>query len=154
MVRIASLIGAVALAIPAVAEAHSASATIEVSLVVEPSCRVSATPLAFAGRQGESLDATSEIAVACNGDTPVAVRLDGGLYAEGASRRLAGESGYVGYAVYSDPARTLEWQAGDALTGTAGVAPLTLAAYGRIESAATLNALGAYRDSITVTVDF
>ena len=154
MVRLAFICGAMVIALPASAQAHSASATMAVSLVVEPSCHVSAMPLAFAGRAGQPMDASSEIRVACNGETPVAVRLDGGLAPAGGTRRMTGEGGHVGYAVYSDAARTLEWPAGHALTGAAGAASLTLFAYGRVEGGATSGALGAYRDSITVTVDF
>ena len=155
MVRFALGIGAMAMALPATALARSASAIMEVRLVVEPSCHVSAMPLAFAaGRVGQPMDAASEIQVACNDDTPVAVRLDGGLDANGGNRRLTGEAGQVEYSIYSDPARTLRWNAGEAMTGTAGATPLTLAAYGRIDPGATLSASGAYRDSIIVTVDF
>lgn len=126
----------------------------EVSLVVEPSCQVSALPLAFAGRAGQQLDAASEISVACNDATPVAVRLDGGMNAQGSNRRLAGDGGEVDYAIYSDAARSSLWNAGEAMTGSAGPDPLTLAAFGRIEAGATSGAVGSYRDSITVTVDF
>ena len=126
----------------------------EVRLVVEPSCDVAAMPLVFAGRAGQPMDAASEIRVACNGDTPVAVRLDGGRNADGATPRLAGEGGQVAYAIYADPARSLEWVAGQPLAGTAGVDPLVLAAYGRIDGGATTGALGAYSDSVVVTVDF
>lgn len=139
---------------PAPAWAETASSTFEVSLVVEPACRVSATPMAFAGRAGEAMDASSQIMVACNGETPVAVRLDAGRNAAGNERRLAGEGGHVEYAIYSDSGRSLEWSAGEVQAGTAGATPLMLAAYGRIDAAATLDALGRYSDTITVTVDF
>ncbi len=145
----------IAAAIPAAARADSASSTIAVSLVVEPSCRVSATPMAFAGRAGETMDATSRIEVACAGDTPVSVRLDGGRHADGGGRRLAGDAGHVAYQVYTDPARSSAWDPGRPLTGTAGTAPLSLAAYGRVGAAATLAAAaGDYRDTITISVDF
>jgi spore coat protein U-like protein len=126
----------------------------EVSLIVEPSCRVSATPLAFAGRAGLPMDAASQIQVACNDDTPVAVRLDGGLHADGETRRLSGERGHVAYAIYSDPAHSMVWDAGDVVSGTAGANPLILPAYGRIAAVSTLGSSGAYTDSITVAVDF
>ena len=155
MVRIACLVVVLgAFALPVSASAGAASATMEVSLVVEPSCRVSATPLSFVGRAGEAMDATSQITVACNDDTAVAVRLDAGRNADGGERRLAGDGGEVAYAIYSDPARSLSWDAGQAQAGTAGATPLALGAYGRIDAHATLAALGSYRDTITVTVDF
>lgn len=157
MVRISLFLagcGALAATLPAVVRAESASSSIEVSLVVEPACRVSATPMAFAGRAGEPMDAASQIEVACNDQTPVAVRLDAGRNADGAERRLAGDGGHVAYAVYSDAARSLRWDAGQVSAGTAGAVPLALGAYGRIDGAATPAALGRYSDTITVTVEF
>ena len=100
------------------------------------------------------MDAPSQITVACNDDTPVAVRLDGGLNADGGERHLAGDGGLIEYAVYADAARSLQWAPGEALTGSAGAVPLALSAYGRIDAGATAGALGSYRDTITVTVDF
>lgn len=146
--------GALVALLPVTARAETASATFEVSLVVEPSCRVSAAPLSFTGRAGETMDAASQITVSCNDDTPVAVQLDGGANAQGGERRLAGAGGAVAYAIYSDPARSQQWGAGEPRTGTAGTVPLALAAYGRIAPGATLGASGSYRDTITVTVDF
>lgn len=110
--------------------------------------------MAFAGRAGEAMDASSQIMVACNDETPVAVRLDAGRNAEGAERRLSGDGGHVAYAVYSDAARSQLWDAGRDTTGTAGAVPLELGAYGRIDGDATLAALGRYSDTITVTVEF
>lgn len=156
MARILLIVGVVVAALPvaATASANSASAVMEVSLVVEPSCRASATPLAFSGRAGAAMDAASDIQVTCNDDTPVTVRLDGGLHANGAGRQLSGAGGEVAYAVYSDPSRSLLWAPDEAITGVAGAKPLALSAYGRIDGAATIGALGSYRDSITITVDF
>jgi spore coat protein U-like protein len=154
MARVALLAGVLVAGGPVSAQAESASALMEVSLVVEPSCHVSATPMAFGGQAGQSLEASSNIRIACNDDTAIAVRLDGGLHSDGMRRRLAGEGGQVEYAGEFDAARSLEWSPGSAASGTAGAAPLTLAAYGRIDAAATLAGSGAYRDSITVTVDF
>lgn len=146
--------GALAALLPVAARAETASATLEVLLVVEPSCRVSAAPLSFTGRAGEMMDAAAPIAVSCNDNTPVAVRLDGGANAQGGERRLAGAGGAVAYTIYSDPARSQHWGAGEARMGTAGPVPLALTAYGRIAPGATLGALGSYRDTITVAIDF
>ncbi|MDT9120807.1 spore coat protein U domain-containing protein, partial [Escherichia coli] len=77
-------------------------------------------PLLLPGRAGQPMDAASEIRVNCNSDTPVAVRLDGGLNADGPNRRLAGEAGRVEYSIYSDAARSLRWNANEPITGRAG----------------------------------
>jgi spore coat protein U-like protein len=135
--------------------AATTSAAIDVSLVVLPGCSVSATPLTFAARTGAPAEAQAAIDVTCSGDTGVAVSLDAGRYPADGHRRLASDTGtHVSYAIYSDAARTRQWQdtavAGRAAPGSA----LRLVAYGRIEGRDTAVPVGIYRDSVTVTVEF
>ncbi|MGN3975378.1 Csu type fimbrial protein [Tsuneonella sp. SYSU-LHT278] len=136
------------------AHAGQVTAAMPVTLVVEPGCQVSATPMAFAGRPGNAIDAESRIAVACNGDVPLLVTLDAGSHAEGGQRRLAGEGGYVAYALYSDSARVTPWTAGMPLATATRGGQVELAAYGRIGAGETLGAGGAYADTIAITIDF
>ena len=148
--------GAMALALAGPAHAQSASASMPVSLRVEQSCRVEASPLAFAGDAGASLAAQSEVAVACTADTGVSVALDDGRNAVGATRRLADENGTsVPYAIFVDPAGTRAWGTGEAaVTGNvASGEDFRLTAYGRVETDRLL-AAGTYRDTVTVTVSF
>jgi spore coat protein U-like protein len=145
---------AVFLAAPAAAQSGVATSSIDVSLVVEPACNVTAAPLSFRGTAGRTIDAEAGIAVTCNGETAVAVRIDGGTNALGSERRLRGERDHVSYAVYSDPARGQRWDAGRAITGVARDGLLYLTAYGRVEQGATLAAAGTYSDTIAVTVEF
>ncbi len=103
----------------------------------------------------QAIEAEARIAVACNGDIPLAVKLDGGAHHVGGERRLAAADGsYVAYDLYSDPARQSVWFPGQPLSATAREGRVELAAYGRIESDATLTAGGNYADTIAVTVDF
>ncbi len=140
--------------VPSTAVADQISATMPVTLFVQPACRVNATPLAFAATAGNAIDAEAQIAVACNGDIPVAVTLDRGTHGNGGDRRLAGKSGYVTYAVFSDRSRHDAWQAGVPVTAIAKGGELELTAYGRIEAGATIGAAGSYSDTIAITVDF
>jgi spore coat protein U-like protein len=153
-VNLAFLAAAVVGTAAAPANAGRVTATMPVTLVVQPACQVSATPMAFAGSAGSTIEAESQIAVACNGDVPLVVTLDGGNHPVGGERRLAGEGGYVAYALYSDPARQTPWSAGMPLASTAQGGRLELAAYGRIEPTATLAAGGTYADTVAITVDF
>lgn len=149
-------LGVLALAVAGPARAQGASAAMPVSLRVEQSCRVEASPLAFAGESGAVLAAQSEVAVACTADTGVSVALDDGRNAAGSTRRLADSTGtFVPYAIFVDSAGTRAWGAGEAaVTGTvAGGADLRLTAYGRVETDRLL-AAGTYRDTVTVTVSF
>ena len=146
--------GAGFLAAPAAAQSGVATAQIEVSLVVEPACRVTADPLSFHGTVGRTIDAEAGIAVTCNGETAVAVRIDAGSNPIGAERRMQGDRGYVSYAVYSDPGRAQRWDAGRPVAGVVRDGRLQLTAYGRVEPVASLAAAGSYSDTIAVTVDF
>lgn len=140
---------------PTMAKAGQASATMPVTLTVQPACRVSASPLAFAGDAGHAIEAEARIAVACNGDTPLAITLDGGAHPVGGERRLADADGsYVAYDLYSDPAHQSVWFPGQPMSATARDGRVELAAYGRVEADATLTAGGNYADTIAVTVDF
>lgn len=142
------------LAAPAAAQSGVATSSIEVSLVVEPACNVTAAPLSFHGTAGRTVDAEAAISIACNGETTVTVRLDGGSSPLGSERRLQGGNGFVSYAVYSDPARGQRWDAGRTITGVVREGILHLTAYGRVEQHATFAAAGAYSDTIAVTVEF
>ena len=126
----------------------------DISLVVEPTCRVAATPLVFAGRPGETMNAASQVEVSCNDQVAVAVRLDGGRNPEGRNRRMLGDNGFVDYAIFSDAAGSQTWEVGQVRSGTAGPVPLVLDTFGRIDPQATAAALGRYSDTVTVTVDF
>jgi spore coat protein U-like protein len=144
-----------ALATGAPLRAGSASATLEVSYVVQPGCSVSAGPLAFTGSAGSRAEAEAAIDVRCSCETAVAVSLDQGRHAAGSQRRLASESGVtVAYQIYSDAARTQAW-GGSAIARDAGPdGALRMIAYGRIESRDAGTGAGEYRDSVTVTVAF
>lgn len=140
---------------PATAAAQQASsATMRVSLVVRPACSVEASPLSFAGDAGSTIDAESRIDVSCNTDVPVTVGLDRGTNEAAGQARLAGSSGFVPYAIYSDAARRVAWDAQFPVAAMVGGGSLQLVAYGRVEPAATSAAAGDYTDTVTVTVEF
>lgn len=150
------MFGAMALGAAGPAHAQGASAAMPVSLTIEQSCRVEASPLAFVGKSGAVLAAQSEVAVACTADTGVSVALDDGRNAADSTRRLTDDAGaFVPYAIFVDSAGTRAWGAGEAaVTGTvAGGADLRLTAYGRVETDRLL-AAGTYRDTVTVTITF
>ena len=149
-----ALVGTILAIVPSAAGAGQTSASMQVTLTVQPTCRVSASPLAFAGEAGHAIEAEARIAVDCNGDIPVAVSLDGGTHLAGGERRLAGEGRYVPYTLYSDAGRRFAWAAGHPLMATARDGRIELAAYGRVEADAAVEPGGTYEDTIAITVDF
>jgi spore coat protein U-like protein len=154
-VILSGCLGAAASATAVPVQAGTASATLEVSFTVLPSCSLSAEPLAFAGRAGSPAEAEAAIDVRCTSATVVAVALDQGRHAAGSQRRLVSQAGQpVPYAIYSDAARSHEWSASSVAGEVSPDRALRLVAYGRIEPGDTLVAAGGYSDSVTVTVAF
>ena len=138
---------------PAVAQGTTL-ATMRVSLVVRPTCSAHATAMSFAGNAGSTIDAESRIDVSCNTDVPVAVGLDRGVNESSGRPRLAGTEGFVPYAIYSDAARRVPWDANAPVAATVQGGSLKLVAYGRVDPVATSGTAGYFADTVTVTVEF
>lgn len=126
----------------------------QVSLTVRPACTVEASPLAFDGVEGSTIDAESRIAVTCNTDTAVSIALDTGANGTGTQRRLAGPAGYVPYEIFAEAARRTPWDPGTPVPAVVEGGALHLVAYGRVEPGATYGLAGSFTDTVTVTVDF
>lgn len=152
----ATLLGACLM--PGAAQAATATTTFQVTATVLATCQVSATPLAFGNYAGSQTDATSTISVTCTSTTPYQVGLDAGT-AGGATvttRKMTFGAAELGYALYSDSARTTNWGntvGTDTVPGTGTGLAQTLTVYGRIP-AGSMPTPGAYADTITVTVTY
>ena len=157
----ASVVLSAPLAADANAQTSSASATMQVSVQVQPNCTVAAEPLAFGAvnaAEAPSRTATASIEVACGPNVPFTVALDDGQNAGGGSRRAldpaTGE--LLAYEIYADPARSQRWgsfgeQSVSSVTTSTGTSRLT--AYGQISGETTISA-GSYGDVVTVTTNF
>lgn len=137
-------------------------------------CAVSATPVAFGGfapLSGSPADSTGDIGVACTWDglgsptVSYAISLSAGGSAAGFSpRRMSAGAFSIDYNLYGNSGFTVIW--GDGTGGTQTVnGAWTLAApnaqevrhetvYGRIAGAQQTAHIGAYSDTITVTVAY
>ena len=141
---------------PAVAQ--TATTTFQVTATVQATCLIAATDLAFGAYTGVQADATSTITITCTNTTTWNIGLNAGT-APGATvttRRMLNGAAQLAYALFRDPARTLNWGTTigtDTLSGTGtGIAtPLTV--YGRV-TAAQFPAPGGYVDTITATITF
>jgi spore coat protein U-like protein len=157
--------GALALASFGAAAATSTT-TFAVSTNVQASCAVSASPLAFANvdpitNQTSSTDGTTTVAVTCSNTTPYNVGLSAGA-ATGATvggrkMTIGATSDTLDYALYSDSNRSQNWGETVDTDTVAGIGdgtaqPLTV--YGRIPSGQGTAKVGAYTDTITVTVSY
>lgn len=139
--------------------AATSTATFQVTAAVAATCVISATNLAFGTYSGVQTDSTSTLSATCTNTTPYTVGLSVGAAtgATATARSMTGPSAaLLGYALYRDAARTLNWgfTAGtDTLGGTGSGAAQTLTVYGRVPAGQYV-APGAYTDTITATITF
>jgi spore coat protein U-like protein len=74
---------------PVAAGAGNASATFMVSVVVAPSCEITADTLAFGSYAGETVTSSTAVTVACTSGVPYAVSLDSGQHRSRTTRNMA-----------------------------------------------------------------
>jgi spore coat protein U-like protein len=120
---------------------------------------VSATALAFGTYTGVAVPSTSTVSVTCTNTTPYNVGLSAGV-STGATvlaRKMTGPgSALLGYALFSDSARLVNWGqtiGTDTVTGTGNGSAQALTVYGQL-AASQYVAPGAYTDTITATVTY
>ncbi|MFT7775004.1 spore coat U domain-containing protein [Roseateles sp.] len=156
----------IALLLPALASAGTASNTFQVQATVTTSCTVSGTTLNFGASIDPlaavtPLDATSTLTVVCTNTTPYTIALNAGVNAGGASnfstRKMKSGSNTLGYQLYTDTGRSTVWGDGTASSstsaGTGTGSAQTLTIYGRLPSLANV-VPGSYTDTVTVTVSY
>lgn len=149
-------------ALPFSASAQTAQTTMDVSATVVEACIVTATNLAFGNYDptgSNPADATSAITVTCTPGTGFTVGLNAGTTAGATvtSRQMASGSNRLGYGLYQDVARTVNWGntpgTDTPAAATAGLTPSVLTVYGRVPAQQAV-AVGSYTDTVTVTVSY
>lgn len=134
---------------------------------LQGSCTIAAQPLNFGNHNNLSVarDAQTSLTVTCTNGTPYTVKLDGGRSGSFNPRRMS-LNGMLGgptidYNLYTDAARSLVWGVGGGNgntvlgqgTGNGQGNPQVLTVYGRVPPVASFIA-GAYRDTVTATVEY
>lgn len=153
------LVGAMAALAAAPLNAGTASGTMTVSAVVEESCQIDARPMVFGEivSAGGRVNARSSVTLACTPATSYSVTIDEGRNGANGVRRMADASGlnFLAYELYSDPAHSRRWGAGET-SAVSAVAPASghveLPVYARLE--VSRSTAGRYEDMVTVTVTF
>jgi len=156
----AAVLGFLALVLaPTAAVAATATTTFGVSATVQATCVVSATAMSFGTYTAAVANAASTVSVTCTNTTPYNVGLSAGL-ATGATvttRQMTGPaSALLGYALFSDAARTVNWGqtiGTDTVTGTGNGSAQALTVYGQVVAGQYV-APGSYADTITATVTY
>jgi spore coat protein U-like protein len=137
----------------------SATASFTVTAVVQATCLVSATNMAFGTYTGAVATSTSAVSVTCTNTTPYNIGLSAGL-ATGATvttRKMTGPaSATLNYALFRDSARTLNWGntvGTDTISSTGNGSAQLSSVFGKL-AVGQLVTPGAYSDTIIVTVTY
>jgi spore coat protein U-like protein len=147
-------------------QAADTTGTFTVSTNVTASCAVSATDLVFTdvdplANATDATDGITTISVTCSNTTPYDVGLSAGVAAGAttATRRMTHTDGTntLGYALFSDAIRSSNWGdtvSTDTVAGIGSGVAEDLTVYGQIASGQQTATVGAYTDTITVTVTY
>jgi spore coat protein U-like protein len=153
--RIICLGFAAAISVTEAASAGTATSTLGVQVVVQPSCTVSGATLDFgsytSGQPGETQIAYSNCPAG-----QLRFQLDGGINGTTSVRKLGnGGGGLLDYRIFRDSARTQNFgQGGEArLITLAAPGSGNVSVYGRIPAGQAV-AAGTYTDTVVITLDF
>jgi spore coat protein U-like protein len=146
------------------AEATTQTTTFQVTANVQTTCTTFAQDLVFGAYKkngGSPLLAQSNISVSCTNGTNWNLGLDKGLHGPDVLNRAMANSAdaavLLNYAIFKDPARTLNWGetvGTDTVSGVGTGVVQDIGAYGRIPAGQTTVTAGGYADTITVTLTF
>lgn len=146
-------VAAVVLSPLSVVASTTVTANMTVTATVQATCIVSTTAMAFGTYTGVASTGAATVLVTCTNSTPYTLGLSAG---SGTSATVTNRSMTLGaaslkYALYSDSARSVNF---DVLTGLTGSgAQQTINVYGAV-SAAQYVAPGAYGDTIVASVTY
>jgi spore coat protein U-like protein len=138
--------------------ATTATTTFQVTANVQPTCLISAAPLAFGNYTGVLNNASSNLTVTCTNTTPYNVGLDAGATsgATVTNRSMLNGSTKLNYSIYQDAGRTSNWGntvGTDTATGTGSGSAQTMTVYGQIPAGQYI-APGSYADTITASLTY
>ena len=121
-------------------------------------CTVTALPVVFGAYNplsSQNVDGAGSVTIACAPASAYVVSLSTGLGTY-STRRMASGSYAINYNLYVDAARSVIWGDGSGSTSKVSdsAASATYPVYGRIPGSQSAAGVGAYSDTITVTVTF
>ena len=143
---------------------QQASSSLTVNASVSKNCTISTSPVNFGAYDPVTanatapLDGTGSVIVTCTKGAPAKVGLGTGSNAQGATRRMLGDTAaHLIYELYTDTSRTTVW--GDTASTALDIPaapdrnPRTFSVYGRV-TAGQDAAVGTYTDTVVATVNF
>jgi len=165
------------MAVPLIAEAATATGTLQVQATVQSTCTVNTTStgatgpalLDFGTLTNLTTDVTADtttgtvangaVSTLCSTGTTWTLTADGGLHVSGTQRQMANTAtGLLPYNLYRDAARSLSIGVNDAAnpvaTGTGTGSAETTPVYGLIPAGTAMPPAGSYTDTVTLTVTY
>lgn len=143
-------------AISTPAFAGTETTDMDVEVVIQDFCSISANKMNFGTQNGvgtADIDATTTLSMTCTPDASYDISMDDGDNASGTQRQLSDGTNSIAYALYLDSYST-EWNGTNTVAGTATGAVQTFTVYGRIPQSVTPVPAGTYSDVVTVSVAF
>jgi spore coat protein U-like protein len=131
-----------------------------VTATYQPTCTLSADPLAFGNlaTTQNGADTSTALHATCSAATPFTVWMNGGLTGatDPALRQMQNGANRLTYGIYRDASRTQVW--GDTasvneLGGSGSGGNLTIPVYGRVQPQTT-PPVGTYTDTVVVTINY
>lgn len=136
--------------------ASTASSNFDVTIQVLSTCSISASNMTFGSittGTTSNTDAASSLTVNCSSNTPYTVSLgNGNNYSAG--RRMTNGEANINYFLYSDSARSTQWNSTLVKNGTGTGNDQSLDVYGRIPAGQNVANTGAYGDTVVATVTY
>lgn len=137
--------------------AATTTGNMTVDATVVASCSVVVNSLSFGNYSLTQLDASAVITPTCTNGTTYYIELSAGsgTGATTTTRKMTSGANTLNYSIYKDSSRATVWGTGttDRVSSTGTGAAQTFTAYGRIP-ASQVSPLGAYTDTVVVTVTF
>jgi len=151
-----------AFAVSTPAAAATQTATMGVSATVADNCSLTTTPVAFGSvdvTSGTAATAQGGITVKCTVGTSWSATASLGSNASGSTRRMAKTTDptkLLTYELFRDSGLSNAWtnDSSGAVTGSGAGANDSITIYARVPTGQQTAALGAYADSVTVTVTY
>lgn len=151
------------------AQAGTATANLNVSILITASCTINSATLIFPSTAGTSLIATavngsSSVSVTCTNGSPYSIAMDNGSNASSGQRRMISGSNFLNYDLYVDAAHTAPWltatsnsactTTGQCYLGTGSGSAQSISIYGVVPTTAAAPPSGTYTDTVTMTITY
>ena len=142
------------------AQAATATGNLAVSVTISAVCNAISGTLNFGTPSNlggaANIDVAGSLTVTCTNTVPYQVTLGNGANFSAGTRRMAdaGVTNFVNYSIFSDAARTTAWTGATFVAGTGSGAAQAISVFGRIPSGQTSVPVGAYTDTVQITVTY